>query len=183
VEQVELLVTVREGDWAAFYSSSGSRILRWITDSPEFTPAASVGDGTALERWRQLDQRLLDPAMTVSVRSDALVRDVTAIALKTARDRGLWWRPADDRQHAHPGAPKMIRIWIADPATDREVPGDATVRQAGLDTGDLVSLWMITAEYSNTGILKIMFLNSSTFGINTRIAMVSAGTTKVNRAV
>jgi hypothetical protein len=29
---------------------------------------------------------------------------------------------------------------MADPATDREIPADATVREAGLDTGDLVSL-------------------------------------------
>ncbi len=39
------------------------------------------------------------------------------------------------------------------------------------------------AEYTTTGTMKIMFFSSSTFGTKTRIAMVSAGTRKVNRAV
>jgi hypothetical protein len=150
VEQVELLVTVREGDWATFRSPSGNRILHWITDSPEFTLAASAGDETPLERWRQLDQRLLDPAMTVSVPAGSLVRDVMAAAWETARDQDLLWRPEEDRQHAHPDGPRRIRAWIADPATDREIPGDATVREAGLDTGDLVSLcieWQVGLAY------------------------------------
>jgi hypothetical protein len=34
VEQIELLVTVREGDSATFRSSSGSGILRWMDDDP-----------------------------------------------------------------------------------------------------------------------------------------------------
>ncbi|MCX4606599.1 hypothetical protein OG402_39920 [Streptomyces anulatus] len=128
---MQVHAAVRQGDWTdTRHGSFGSRYLDEVEALLRVAGAAREPDDDNAD-WRKLDALLLKRAVTVDTDGCATVGDLKARCLDAALHTGLAM-PVNDEW----------RVWIADPASDRELADDLLLDDAELADGDLLVLNM-----------------------------------------
>lgn len=139
---MRLLIDVREGDWATFYGHYGDRTAWRLGRLESFGHAPSRGADDTSARWHELHEAALGRAFEISVPPSTTVSECLAHALREARRRGVAQPeagpPADGADLFLGG--RIVRTWLADPATDERYEDGLTLERAGLAEDDLVVL-------------------------------------------
>jgi hypothetical protein len=137
VKEIRLLVVVREGDFATFNGSFGSRFVYTMEDMGDFEISARKHP-SGEKRWHALARKRYEKSTEISVSLDLRIDELQAIAMTAADTHGLRLY-ADHKNGLSLFSDHIQRIWLTD-ITSEELSGEITVREAGLDDGDVILL-------------------------------------------
>ncbi|MFI8001918.1 hypothetical protein [Streptomyces sp. NPDC086010] len=135
---MRLLIDVVEGDFSAFHGPYGNGTVQRMRGLEHFAAAAAsrkAVDRSA--RWRDLHQAAFGRAFELPVAPSATVAECLAAALGEARRRGV---AGPEGEPDGPWADRVLRTWLADPATDERLDPGLTLGAYGLADGDLIVL-------------------------------------------
>ena len=129
MEEIRLLVVVREGDHATFNGSFGSRFVYTMEDMSDFKISGRKHP-SGEKRWRALARERYEKSIEINVSLDLRIDELQAIAMTAADAHGLRLYADRKKRFSFP-SDHIQRIWLTDVTSEELSEELRSAKRAG----------------------------------------------------